>query len=120
MKLAKIYRELASEVDSLDFGPPVAYVYNPLVYARRSFEIFLKRFGKGTKEVVFVGMNPGPFGMAQTGVPFGDVEMVREWLGIEATVGRPEHEHEKRPVEGFDCPRREVSGTRLLWCRGLE
>jgi len=118
MKLVKIYRELASEVDRIDFGPPVAYVYNPLVYARRSFEIFLKRFGKGVKEVVLVGMNPGPFGMAQTGVPFGDVEMVREWLGIEALVGRPEREHEKRPVEGFSCPRREVSGTRLWsWAR---
>ncbi|MCP4679483.1 MAG: single-strand selective monofunctional uracil-DNA glycosylase [Deltaproteobacteria bacterium] len=118
MNLTKIYRELASEVDRLEFSPPVEYVYNPLVYARRPFETFLKRFGKGTKEVVLVGMNPGPFGMAQTGVPFGDVEMVREWLGIEATVGRPEREHEKRPVEGFGCPRREVSGTRLWsWAR---
>ena len=113
MKLVKIYRRLADEVDRLGFGPPVAHVYNPLVYARRPHETYLSRFGSGTKEVVLVGMNPGPFGMAQTGVPFGDVVMVRQWLRIEGAVERPLNEHPKRPVEGFDCPRREISGTRL-------
>jgi single-strand selective monofunctional uracil DNA glycosylase len=58
-------------------------------------------------------MNPGPFGMAQTGVPFGEVGIVRDWLKIEAKVSRPKHEHEKRPVEGFACARSEVSGKRL-------
>jgi single-strand selective monofunctional uracil DNA glycosylase len=58
-------------------------------------------------------MNPGPFGMAQTGVPFGDVVMVREFLGIEAPVKSPQKVHPKRPIQGFGCPRREVSGTRL-------
>jgi single-strand selective monofunctional uracil DNA glycosylase len=63
-------------------------------------------------------MNPGPFGMAQTGVPFGDVAMVRGWLGIEGAVGRPAREHPARPVLGFGCPRSEVSGTRLWgWAR---
>ena len=63
-------------------------------------------------------MNPGPFGMAQTGVPFGDVAMVRDWMGIEAPVGKPREEHPKRPVLGFDCPRSEVSGTRFWgWAR---
>jgi single-strand selective monofunctional uracil DNA glycosylase len=63
--------------------------------------------------VLFLGMNPGPFGMAQTGVPFGDVPMVRDWLGIEVPIGRPAREHPKRPVLGFACSRSEVSGTRL-------
>src|SRR5690606_19431577 len=67
----------------------------------------------GPKEVVLVGMNPGPFGMAQTGVPFGEVAAVRDWMGIEAAIGRPPEEHPKRPVLGFDCPRSEVSGARL-------
>ena len=58
-------------------------------------------------------MNPGPWGMAQTGVPFGEVNLVSGWMGISATVGRPEREHPKRPVEGFDCRRSEVSGSRL-------
>ena len=63
-------------------------------------------------------MNPGPFGMAQTGVPFGDVTMVREFLGIEGPVGKPPHEHPKRPVAGFACHRSEVSGTRFWgWAR---
>jgi single-strand selective monofunctional uracil DNA glycosylase len=63
-------------------------------------------------------MNPGPFGMVQTGVPFGDVVMVRDWLGIDLPVERPAREHPKRPVAGFDCHRREVSGQRLWsWAR---
>lgn len=95
------------------FGPPVAHVYNPLRYAWNAHEQYLKRYGRGAKDAVLVGMNPGPWGMAQTGVPFGEVEMVRDWLGIEVAVGRPPNEHPKRPVEGFACHRREVSGQRL-------
>jgi len=118
MRLVEISRRLAREVDRLSFGPPVAYVYNPLVYARRSHEAYLERFGRGRKEVVLVGMNPGPFGMAQTGVPFGDTACVRDWMGIEAEVDKPPREHPKRPVAGFDCHRSEVSGTRLwTWAR---
>lgn len=106
-------RALARRVDALSFAAPVHTVYDPLVYARAPHELYLERFGRGPKEAVFVGMNPGPFGMAQTGVPFGDVAMVRDFLGIEAAVGRPEREHPKRPIEGFACRRSEVSGTRL-------
>ncbi len=63
-------------------------------------------------------MNPGPFGMAQTGVPFGEVAAVRDWMGIEAPVRRPRLEHPKRPVSGFACARTEVSGERLWgWAR---
>lgn len=68
--------------------------------------------------MLLVGMNPGPFGMAQTGVPFGDVTMVRDWMGIEAQVHKPAREHPKRPIDGFACTRSEVSGTRLWgWAR---
>lgn len=111
--LTKISRALSRAVSKIDFGDPVVYVYNPLSYARRSHELYLSRFGRSPKEVVLVGMNPGPFGMAQTGVPFGDVGFVRDWMGIEAPVGRPTKQHPKRPVLGFDCPRSEVSGSRL-------
>src|SRR5262249_27336260 len=75
--------------------------------------LYLTRFGYGPKRVLFLGMNPGPFGMAQTGIPFGDVSAVRDWLGVTATVGRPVIEHPKRRVRGFNCPRGEVSGQRL-------
>ena len=65
-----------------------------------------------------VGMNPGPFGMAQTGVPFGDVAMVRDFVGVTGHVGKPEHEHSARPIAGFACSRSEVSGTRFWgWAR---
>jgi single-strand selective monofunctional uracil DNA glycosylase len=58
-------------------------------------------------------MNPGPFGMAQTGVPFGEVAIARDWLRVEAKVEKPAQEHPKRPIEGFDCKRSEVSGARI-------
>jgi single-strand selective monofunctional uracil DNA glycosylase len=104
---------LRRALEGLRFGPPVAHVYDPLRYAWRGYAAYLHAFGAGPKRVVFLGMNPGPFGMAQTGVPFGDVASVRDWLGLEARIDRPPHEHPKRPVLGFDCPRREVSGARL-------
>ncbi|MGC4063158.1 MAG: hypothetical protein QM784_00610 [Polyangiaceae bacterium] len=111
--LVAISRKLSRRVEQLRFGPPVAYVYNPLDYARKAHETYLERYGSGKKHVVFLGMNPGPFGMAQTGVPFGDVSQVRDFLGIECPVGQPAEVHPKRPVQGFACPRSEVSGTRL-------
>jgi single-strand selective monofunctional uracil DNA glycosylase len=106
-------QRLRMETGRLKFGPPVAHVYNPLVYAWAPYEAYLECFGATRKRVVFLGMNPGPFGMAQTGVPFGEVAAVRDWLGIECAVGKPEREHRRRPVAGFSCARSEVSGRRL-------
>ena len=106
-------RELGAEAGRLKFGAPVTYIYNPLEYAWAAHELYLRRFGGTRKRVVFLGMNPGPFGMAQTGVPFGEVAAVRDWLKIRAEIGKPAREHPKRPVTGFDCPRAEVSGRRL-------
>ena len=105
--------KLADEVDGLRFGPPVTHVYNPLRYAAAAHREYLRRYAAGPKRVVFLGMNPGPFGMAQTGVPFGEVHFVRDWLGIDAPIGKPEREHARRPIEGFACARSEVSGARL-------
>lgn len=107
------YRALAERLDRLTFAPPVSHVYNPLRYAWQPHELYLRRVLNGPRQVVLLGMNPGPWGMAQTGVPFGEVELVRSWLGIEADVGRPAREHPARPVHGFACSRREVSGLRL-------
>jgi len=106
-------RELSAQVDGLKFKPPVACVYNPLAYAWTAHELYLRKFGDSRKRVVFLGMNPGPFGMAQTGVPFGEVAAVRDWLKISAPIGKPSLEHPKRPVLGFDCLNSEVSGRRL-------
>jgi single-strand selective monofunctional uracil DNA glycosylase len=111
--LAEVSRDLSRRVGELGFAAPVACVYHPLEYARVLHEAYLGRYGQAGKEVLLLGMNPGPFGMAQTGIPFGDVAMVRDFLGLEGPVGRPAREHPKRPVQGMACTRGEVSGTRL-------
>jgi single-strand selective monofunctional uracil DNA glycosylase len=106
-------RRLRDAVKTLKFAAPVACVYNPLVYAWGAHEIYLRRYANGRKRVLFLGMNPGPFGMVQTGVPFGEIAAVRDWLGIQATIQAPPAEHPKRPVMGFNCRRSEISGQRL-------
>jgi single-strand selective monofunctional uracil DNA glycosylase len=111
--LALVSRRLAREVGELRFAPPVAHVYNPLDYAQAPHERYLELWGRSPKEVVLVGMNPGPIGMMQTGVPFGEVALARDWLGVEGEVRRPAREHPKRPIVGFACARSEVSGARL-------
>jgi single-strand selective monofunctional uracil DNA glycosylase len=113
MDLVDVSRELSDAVGRLQFAAPVTCVYNPLAYARRLHEGYLRRFGAGRREVVLLGMNPGPWGMAQTGVPFGEVAAVRDWMGLEGEVDKPQHEHPKRPVQGLGCRRSEVSGRRL-------
>ena len=112
--------ELVSKLTPLQFNPPVTHVYNPLIYARHSYDSYTDRYGQSPKEILLVGMNPGPWGMAQTGIPFGDVEMVRTWLDIDEPVGTPDTLHPKRPVEGFNCSRHEVSGQRIWgWAKEL-
>ena len=100
-------------MDDLSFDPPVTHVYNPLDYARASVERYLEMAARGCGQTLLLGMNPGPWGMAQTGVPFGTVSRVSDWLGIEAPVGKPAGEHTRRPVLGFETARDEVSGLRF-------
>ncbi|MFZ0240204.1 MAG: uracil-DNA glycosylase family protein [Desulfobacterales bacterium] len=111
--LCTITDELVAQLETLTFGPPVTHVYNPLVYARKSYDVYLNRYALRPKEIVLVGMNPGPWGMTQTGVPFGEVRAVKNWLGIQTEVGVPQNVHPKRPVTGFSCEKSEVSGKRL-------
>ena len=116
--LMAITDTLVDRLKTLSFAAPVTHTYNPLSYAREGYDCYIQRFGCKSTPIVLVGMNPGPFGMAQTGVPFGDVTMVKAWLGIEACVHQPDHPHPKRPINGFACPRGEVSGQRLWgWAR---
>jgi|SRR5690554_848228 len=127
--LLEISRALSDDVKDMRFGGEVAYVYNPLEYAWAPHELYLRRFGHATPDgealrpapkgrILMMGMNPGPFGMAQVGVPFGEISLVRDWMGIEAPVGKPPHEHPKRPITGFETTRSEVSGARLWgWAR---
>ncbi len=107
-------RALRDDVAELTFAEPVTHVYNPLAYAWSMHAAYLRRAApRAQGSVLFLGMNPGPWGMAQTGVPFGEVATVRDWMGLEGEVGRPEVEHPKRPIEGLACGRSEVSGRRL-------
>ena len=116
--LVPVAERLRRRTRQLRFAPPVTHVYAPLDYAWVPHRLYLERYGAGPREILFVGMNPGPFGMAQNGIPFGDTTMVRDWLGIEAPVERPRREHPRRPVMGFAMTRGEVSGARLWgWAR---
>ncbi len=116
--LIEVDRELARAVDELVFAPPVTHVYNPLDYAWEPHRRYLELWGRGPKQLAFLGMNPGPWGMSQTGVPFGEISAVRDWLRVTGPVGRPANEHSKRPILGFDCARSEISGRRLWgWLR---
>jgi single-strand selective monofunctional uracil DNA glycosylase len=118
MSLVSIAAELRDAVDRLRFADPVTHVYNPLVYAWDVHQRYLTRYGTGRRTVVLLGMNPGPFGMAQTGVPFGEVAIVRDWLALSGEVQRPKRENPARPVMGLACSKSEVSGARLWgWAR---
>jgi len=118
MNLIAITNDLVRKLRLLRFGRPVEYVYNPLEYAPSMHAEYVARYGSGRKEVLLLGMNPGPWGMAQTGVPFGEVSFVRDWLEIAGEIGKPKRENPARPVEGFGCKHSEVSGARLWgWAR---
>ena len=75
-RLITITRELSRGMNGLSFSEPVSYVYNPLEYAWKSHKSYLEKYGEGKGRVLLIGMNPGPWGMAQTGVPFGEVNPI--------------------------------------------
>ncbi len=104
---------LTRELSSLSFPYPVSHVYAPLQYAWPVHEDFCRRYASSPKRILLLGMNPGPYGMTQTGVPFGEVARVRDWLQLRGAIGRPAREHPKRPVLGWACTRSEVSGSRF-------
>jgi single-strand selective monofunctional uracil DNA glycosylase len=89
-------------------------VYNPLMYAWEVHEEFIRRSGGSGAKSILLGMNPGPHGMGQMGVPFAATSVVRDLLGISGIdVGQPVSPHSNRPVNGLSHPKEEVSGTRL-------
>lgn len=106
-------KQLSNAINQLTFSPPITHVYNPLHYAWNAHETYLKKYANNPKQIVFLGMNPGPWGMAQTGIPFGEISFVQNWLGIDLPIDKPPNEHPKRPIQGFQCKKSEVSGYRL-------
>lgn len=116
--LEEVTDVLIATLAPLQFSAPVSHTYNPLIYARPLWNAFIDRYGSGHKEVVLFGMNPGPWGMVQTGIPFGEIAAVRDWLKLTGAIGKPPAEHPKRPVHGLECTRSEVSGRRVWdWAR---
>lgn len=67
-QLLDIEGAMCRKLDEIQFGPPITHIYNPLDYAALTHSHFVSCYGNTTKKVLFVGMNPGPFGMAQNGV----------------------------------------------------
>ncbi|XP_042863734.1 single-strand selective monofunctional uracil DNA glycosylase-like [Penaeus japonicus] len=112
-KFLEIEAKQTDKLLKLDYGAGISYVYNPLDYASEIHSDFVSKFCRGFKKVLLMGMNPGPWGMGQTGVPFGHVKYAKEWLGVTGKVKSPEREHPKRPIQGLECTRSEVSGDRL-------
>ncbi len=112
-RLVSAAHELSDTVGGMRFSAPVSHVYNPLDYAGAVHDAYIARYATGPRRVVFLGMNPGPFGMTQTGVPFGEIAAVRDWMALAGPVRKPADENPKRPIEGFQCTRSEVSGRRL-------
>lgn len=112
-QLLSLEKKLVNETGKISFNLPVAYVYSPLEYAFNIHTLYVQKYCNTPKKILFLGMNPGPWGMSQTGVPFGEIDMVKNWLKISGPVGKPAREQENRKVTGFECKRSEVSGKRL-------
>lgn len=105
--------ELNTHLRRLSFSSKVRYIYNPLEYAWDTHRCYVEKYCQAGQSVLFLGMNPGPYGMAQTGVPFGEVKAVVDWLKITGDVGHPPDEHPKRRITGLACTQSEVSGARF-------
>ena len=67
-RLLEVEDRLTNDLDKLQFKKPVELVYNPLKYAKEPHSLFVRMYCNGTKPVLMLGLNPGPWGMAQTGV----------------------------------------------------
>ncbi|XP_045617531.2 single-strand selective monofunctional uracil DNA glycosylase isoform X1 [Procambarus clarkii] len=112
-QLLEIEKNQCEDLLKLDYGEKICYIYNPVDYAHELHSDFVIKYGNWRKKVLILGMNPGPWGMGQTGVPFGHVGYTKDWLNIKGSVSKPIKEHPKRPVTGLECTRNEVSGDRM-------
>lgn len=112
-QVLSVERDLVIELGKITFHSPIEYVYSPLEYAFNIHTMYVQKYCNTVKKILFLGMNPGPWGMSQTGVPFGEISMVRDWLKIYGPVGKPVKEQPNRKITGFQCNRSEISGKRL-------
>lgn len=105
--------QLNDALQTIETPSSITHVYNPLNYASNLHCAYLEKFLDGPKRVIFVGMNPGPNGMGQTGVPFGNILTVRNEMGLSGRVQQPPSVHVKRPICGLECTIEEPSGVRI-------
>lgn len=111
--LIRATQRLACEASALEWHTP-SHVYNPLLYAWNAQCEYLYRYGGRRGRALLLGMNPGPWGMAQTGIPFGTVSAVRNWFRIESKLTDPlPRQHPRYPILGMSCRRPERSGVRF-------
>ena len=64
MTLEEITDDRVADLDGLTFGPPVAHVYSPLVYARPAGDRYCETYGQDRREVLLTGINPWPSGLS--------------------------------------------------------
>jgi single-strand selective monofunctional uracil DNA glycosylase len=55
-------------------------IWNPGLYAASWHALFRKEYPASAGCILVFGLNPGPYGMAQTGIPFTDLKRLREHL----------------------------------------
>lgn len=111
-QIDQLEQQLSYALRNVPLPSEVVAMYDPIEYARELHLAYMERFLNGPKPVLFLGMNPGPWGMCQTGVPFGHVPSVRDWMQLRGEVLKPLGELAIRPVEGLQCTRSEQSGSR--------
>ena len=74
-------KKLSEKCDSLTKSilrqTNLSYVTNPLNYAWQYHESYLKQYSGLGAKTLLLGMNPGPYGMAQCGVPFGATNIAK-------------------------------------------
>ena len=75
-RFLRLEEEMCQELSLLQFGSPVTHVYQPLSYAAEPHRCYVQSYCHTRKRVLFFGMNPGPFGMAQTGVGGHYLELI--------------------------------------------
>lgn len=115
LKAALKLRDTLTHYPDLAPMGTIAYILNPIEYAWKNHADYITRYAPDGHrvEAILLGMNPGPWGMAQTGIPFGTSTLVRDFLGITGEVDQPKRFHPKRPIHGIQCKTQEVSGMRL-------
>lgn len=106
-------KDFSDKCNLLKFDSFDGYIYNPLDYAWENHKEFMEKYIRKNPKALFLGMNPGPFGMMQTGVPFGEITAVLDYLKLKNKIEKPLKEHPARPVEGLEIKRSEISGLRF-------